>query len=232
MGPSGASIFQRSLSCSISLSEKASQTQRHRQQALQGRGRGSTKPVPSGVAVTFLPGRQLLHRQRWNHRIQIHPVATSAAGGPYKMTVPNGTLWRQRRHCCGWNQDKRREDRQAPPVRGTASCSSLLDTTTLLWFALCPSSGTWHVAYIALNINIAISFLQGSSRPRDWTWVSSIAGRFLTFWATREAPLNITENANQQLKPQSVPSHIVTWNACSQGAICLRCSTTLAVFEQ
>ena len=31
------------------------------------------------------------------------------------------------------------------------------------------------------------SLLQGSSWPRDWTRVSCIAGRFITFWATREA---------------------------------------------
>ena len=28
------------------------------------------------------------------------------------------------------------------------------------------------------------SFLQGSSSPRDWTWVSCIADRFFTIWAT------------------------------------------------
>ena len=34
---------------------------------------------------------------------------------------------------------------------------------------------------------IAIPFSRGSSLPRDWTWVSCFAGRFLTVWATREA---------------------------------------------
>ena len=34
---------------------------------------------------------------------------------------------------------------------------------------------------------VAISFSRGSSQPRDWTQVSSIAGRFFTIWATREA---------------------------------------------
>ena len=29
---------------------------------------------------------------------------------------------------------------------------------------------------------------RGSSQPRDRTWVSCIAGRFFTIWATREAP--------------------------------------------
>ena len=30
---------------------------------------------------------------------------------------------------------------------------------------------------------VAISFSRGSSRPRDWTQVSCIAGRFVTLWA-------------------------------------------------
>ena len=33
----------------------------------------------------------------------------------------------------------------------------------------------------------AIPFSRGSSQPRDQTQVSCIAGRFFTFWATREA---------------------------------------------
>ena len=33
---------------------------------------------------------------------------------------------------------------------------------------------------------VAISFSRGSSRPRDWTQVSCIAGRHLPVWATRE----------------------------------------------
>ena len=33
---------------------------------------------------------------------------------------------------------------------------------------------------------IAIPFSTGSSWPRDWTWVSYIAGRFFTIWATWE----------------------------------------------
>ena len=34
---------------------------------------------------------------------------------------------------------------------------------------------------------IAIPFSRGSSQPRDGTWVSHIAGRLFTIWATREA---------------------------------------------
>ena len=33
----------------------------------------------------------------------------------------------------------------------------------------------------------AIPFSKGSSWPRDWTWISHIAGRLFTVWATKEA---------------------------------------------
>ena len=35
---------------------------------------------------------------------------------------------------------------------------------------------------------VAIPFSKGSFWPKDGTWVSQIAGRFFTTWATREAP--------------------------------------------
>ena len=34
---------------------------------------------------------------------------------------------------------------------------------------------------------VAIPFSRGSSRPRNWTHISYIAGRYFTVWATREA---------------------------------------------
>ena len=40
----------------------------------------------------------------------------------------------------------------------------------------------------------AISFSRGSFWPRDWTWVSCIAGRFFTNWATREIFESCTVN--------------------------------------
>ena len=39
-------------------------------------------------------------------------------------------------------------------------------------------------------------FSRGSSWPRDPTWVSSIAGRFFTVWATREAQYEVTLKTN------------------------------------
>ena len=47
---------------------------------------------------------------------------------------------------------------------------------------------------------VAISFSRGSSRPRDWTQVSCIAGRHFTIWATREA-----HQSKTQFVPQPVP---------------------------
>ena len=41
---------------------------------------------------------------------------------------------------------------------------------------------------------VAIPFFRGSSWPRDQTWVSLIAGRFFTIWATREALFNIQKS--------------------------------------
>ena len=38
---------------------------------------------------------------------------------------------------------------------------------------------------------VAIPFSRGSSRPRGQIWVSRIAGRFFTVWATREAPCDV-----------------------------------------
>ena len=40
---------------------------------------------------------------------------------------------------------------------------------------------------------VAISFSRGSSRPKNWTPVSCIAGRFFTDWAIREAPFREDE---------------------------------------
>ena len=40
---------------------------------------------------------------------------------------------------------------------------------------------------------VAIPFSRGSSRSRDQSWISCIAGRFFTVWATREALFPLKE---------------------------------------
>ena len=37
---------------------------------------------------------------------------------------------------------------------------------------------------------VAILFSMGSFQPRNWTWVSYIAGRLFTIWATQGSPLS------------------------------------------
>ena len=79
---------------------------------------------------------------------------------------------------------------------------------------------------------IAISFSRGSSRPRNQTWVSHIAGRFFTIGATREAPClpwwrttclldmgmpqsregNFLEPRNQWLQPLLLSASILLWD--------------------
>ena len=41
---------------------------------------------------------------------------------------------------------------------------------------------------------VSIPFSRGSSQPRDWTWVSCIAGRFFIIWATRQEVCHPCQN--------------------------------------
>ena len=49
-----------------------------------------------------------------------------------------------------------------------------------------PGSSVWRILQARILEWVAISFSRGSSLPRYWIWVSCIAGRFFTVWATRE----------------------------------------------
>ena len=50
----------------------------------------------------------------------------------------------------------------------------------------CPQGSSVH-GILQTRILVAMPFCRGSSWPRDWTWVSHIAGGIFTIWATREA---------------------------------------------
>ena len=49
-----------------------------------------------------------------------------------------------------------------------------------------PGSSVHGVLQARILEGVAIPFSRASSQPRYWTWVSYIAGRFFTLWATRE----------------------------------------------
>ena len=50
-----------------------------------------------------------------------------------------------------------------------------------------PGSSVHGILQARILECVAIPFFRGSSQPRNQTWVSCIAGRFFTVWATREA---------------------------------------------
>ena len=50
-----------------------------------------------------------------------------------------------------------------------------------------PGSSIHEILHARILEWVAISFSRGSSWPRDWTWVSHLAGRCFNLWATREA---------------------------------------------
>ena len=58
---------------------------------------------------------------------------------------------------------------------------------------------------------VATSFSRGSSRPRDRTWVSHIAGRRFTLWASGEArPTSIQKRASLCWESSALPpSHFI-----------------------
>ena len=63
------------------------------------------------------------------------------------------------------------------------SCSTLCDPMDYS-----PPGSSIHGIFQARVLEqVAFPFSRGSSRPRDQTWVSCIAGRHFTIWATREA---------------------------------------------
>ena len=54
-----------------------------------------------------------------------------------------------------------------------------------------PGSSVHGIFLARIQEWVTISLSRGSSWPRDWTWVSCIAGRLFTIWATREASYNV-----------------------------------------
>ena len=64
-----------------------------------------------------------------------------------------------------------------------------------------PGSSIHEISQARILEWIAIPFSRGSSRPRNWTHISSIAGRFFTAWATREAQRIFWGIYSYQIKP-------------------------------
>ena len=63
------------------------------------------------------------------------------------------------------------------------SCVTLFDPMNHSW----PCSSNHGISQARILEWVAMPFSRGSSRPRDWTWVSCIADACFTVWTTRQA---------------------------------------------
>ena len=59
---------------------------------------------------------------------------------------------------------------------------------------------------------VAFPFSRGSSQPRDWTQVSSIASGFFTSWATREAWAKVNLGTKTRFNISIVHFYRELWN--------------------
>ena len=57
---------------------------------------------------------------------------------------------------------------------------------------------------------VAFPFSRGSSQPRDQTYVSCIAGRFFTSWATGKPITLMTDNSQSEVT-QKIPAKLIIW---------------------
>ena len=62
-----------------------------------------------------------------------------------------------------------------------------------------PGSSIHGIFYARVLEWVSISFSRGSSQAKDQTWVSHIAGRRFTFWATKESQPDIQFSSVQSL---------------------------------
>ena len=77
----------------------------------------------------------------------------------------------------------------------TQSCPTLCDPMDCS-----PQSSSVHGILQARVLEwVAISFSRGSSRPRDWTQVSCIAGRRFNLWATRKVLYTIHFHTHKKI---------------------------------
>ena len=106
-----------------------------------------------------------------------------------------------------WFRGKRKESEVAQ------SCPTLCDPMD------CSLPGSFVNGIFQARVPewVAISFSRGSSRPRNWTWVSRIVDRCFTIWATREVQQNKGRlkkegNSNTSYDTDKPWGHYAKWN--------------------
>ena len=130
-------------------------------------------------------------------------------------------------------------------VKVAQSCPTLRDPSGILQArGIKPRSPALQADYLPAeppgkpkNTGVAsLSLLHGSSRPRNQTKLSSIAGRFFTSWATREAQYHLIKwwplasSLPGSLTKCSPGSHLepLTW-VCLQSYLCSYILTCVSV---
>ena len=81
-----------------------------------------------------------------------------------------------------------------------------------------PDSSVYGISQARILEWVTISFSKGSFLPRDWTYVSSLAGRFFTIWATWEAPCCSSESVSHSVVSNCLQPHGLysPWNSPGQ----------------
>ena len=102
-----------------------------------------------------------------------------------------------------------------------AVCSVTQSCPTLCNLMDCspPGSSVHGISQARILKWVAISFSRGSSWAKDWTWVSCIAGRFFTVWATRETPVTFPFTSIYSLPYSIVCAHSVVSNSVTPRTI-------------
>ena len=137
-------------------------------------------PVKCGQAFV-IPRNQVLRRAR---KRSVLPCLGGPAGcwfGPDRCYSGPGP-----RTSTTWGLESR-----------SAGVSPSVTSDSLWRHGLYVGSSVRGILHARLQEWVAIPFFSRSSRPRDWTQVSHVAGRFFTIWATREA-WELPGNANNQ----------------------------------
>ena len=115
---------------------------------------------------------------------------------PWGRTLP-GVWEEQQGGPCVWRTVSERQEEGKEDTEGTwqvmqslVGCGKKFKLVASFWDPVdfSPPGFSIHgISQARILEWVAIPFSRGSSQHRDWTWVSHIAGRLFTIWATRES---------------------------------------------